>query len=101
MGGSMPERPLVLHISALSPDEYDLFINVLAELAGPGQDTSIGQDGIPSSHVVYNTAETWNRPVDIMEARGWIRGRYGLEVAVVDKVWLTFGLISSNYPQSN
>lgn len=65
------ERPLYLHISALSPDEYQLYTGVLRELAGPGQDDSQG---------------VWDRPVDVMEARGWIRGRYGLDVSMVDKV---------------
>lgn len=63
------DRTLALHISALSPDEYDLYPAVLRELAGPGQDD-----------------DSWDRPVDVMEARGWIRGRYGLEAAIVDKV---------------
>ncbi|KAF8331103.1 uncharacterized protein EI90DRAFT_3154752 [Cantharellus anzutake] len=66
---STVDRPLVLHISALSPDEYGLFTSVLRELAGPGQDD-----------------DSWDRPVDVMEARGWIRGRYGLDAALVDKI---------------
>ena len=66
------ERPLYLHISALSPDEYQLYTDVLTELAGPGQDDSQGVHA--------------DRPVDVMEARGWIRGRYGLDAGMVDKV---------------
>ncbi len=62
----------MLHISALSPDEYDLYPSVLRELAGPGQDD-----------------DSWDRPVDVMEARGWIRGRYRLDAALVDKVRYT------------
>ncbi|KAF8322190.1 hypothetical protein DL93DRAFT_2093450 [Clavulina sp. PMI_390] len=65
------DRPLYLHISALSPDEYDVYTAVLRELAGPGQDDTLGVS---------------DRPVDIMEARGWIRGRYGLDAALVDKI---------------
>lgn len=65
------DRPLYLHISALSPDEYQLYTGVLSELAGPGQDDSQG---------------VWDRPVDVMEARGWVRGRYGLDAGMVDKV---------------
>lgn len=63
------DRPLYLHISALSPEEFDSYTNVLTELAGPGQDDDV-----------------WDRPVDVMEARGWIRGRYGLDATMVDKV---------------
>ncbi|KAF9519285.1 hypothetical protein BS47DRAFT_1482251 [Hydnum rufescens UP504] len=66
---SSVERPLVLHISALSPEEYDLYTAILADLSGPAQDN-----------------HAWDRPVDVMEARGWIRGRYGLDAALVDKI---------------
>jgi hypothetical protein len=70
---SSVERPLVLHISALSPEEYDLYTAILADLSGPAQDD-----------------HAWDRPVDVMEARGWIRGRYGLDAALVDKVSALF-----------
>lgn len=62
------ERPLLLHISALSPDEYESYTAVLAELAGPGHGES-----------------QWNKSVGVMEARGWLRGRYGLDAVLVDK----------------
>lgn len=84
---SMPahDRPLYLHISALSPDEFELYTNVLSELAGPGQDDAV-----------------WDRPVDVMEARGWVRGRYGLDASMVDKVCSLLDVVlprlTNNFP---
>lgn len=70
---SANERPLSLHISALSPEEFEHYTALLGELAGPGQDD---RDGF------------WDRPVPVLEARGYLRGRYQLELTVLDKVSL-------------
>ena len=75
------DRPLALHVSALSPDEYSSYTAVLAELAGPGQDDN-----------------PWERPVDVAEARGWIRGRYGLDASIVDKVRLPIACVVDPWP---
>lgn len=66
-------RPLWLHISALSPDEYDTYPPALEDIA------SIGQDG----------DKDWeSRSVSVLVAKGWMRGRYRDQVDgdVVDKV---------------
>jgi hypothetical protein len=76
----MTDRPLLLHISALSPAEYQSFIAALAELSG---DTAPDQAG----------SEYWEeKPVGVLEAKGWLRGRYGLDVVTVDKVSCILGL---------
>lgn len=67
-------RPLWLHISALSPDEYEVYPPALEDIA------SIGQDG---------GKEAWeSRSVSVLVAKGWMRGRYRDQVEgdVVDKV---------------
>ncbi|QRV91286.1 hypothetical protein RhiJN_19304 [Ceratobasidium sp. AG-Ba] len=66
-------RPLWLHISALSPDEYDTYPPALEDIA------SIGQDG----------DKDWeSRSVSVLVAKGWMRGRYRDQVDgdVVDKI---------------
>ncbi|KAG8755622.1 hypothetical protein FRC12_010827 [Ceratobasidium sp. 428] len=67
------DRPLWLHISALSPDEYNTYPLALEDIA------SIGQGG----------DEDWeSRSVSVLVAKGWIRGRYRDQVdgEVVDKI---------------
>ncbi|CAE6490453.1 unnamed protein product [Rhizoctonia solani] len=67
-------RPLWLHISALSPDEYEAYPPALEDIA------SIGQDG---------GKEDWeSRSVSVLVAKGWMKGRYRdqVEGEVVDKV---------------
>ncbi|KAG9118528.1 hypothetical protein FRC07_006910, partial [Ceratobasidium sp. 392] len=66
-------RPLWLHISALSPDEYDAYPPALEDIA------SIGQDG----------DKDWeSRSVSVLVAKGWMRGRYRDQVdgEIVDKI---------------
>ncbi|KAG9103979.1 hypothetical protein FRC06_006418 [Ceratobasidium sp. 370] len=66
-------RPLWLHISALSPDEYETYPPALEDIA------SIGQDG----------DKDWeSRSVSVLVAKGWMRGRYRDQVdgEVVDKI---------------
>ncbi|KAG8715775.1 hypothetical protein FRC11_000070 [Ceratobasidium sp. 423] len=67
-------RPLWLHISALSPDEYEAYPPALEDIA------SIGQDG---------EKEDWeSKSVSVLVAKGWMRGRYRDQVEgdVVDKI---------------
>ncbi|KDN37900.1 hypothetical protein RSAG8_09874, partial [Rhizoctonia solani AG-8 WAC10335] len=67
-------RPLWLHISALSPDEYEAYPPALEDIA------SIGQDG---------EKEDWeSRSVSVLVAKGWMKGRYRdqVEGEVVDKI---------------
>ncbi|CAE6433705.1 hypothetical protein ACGC1H_001488 [Rhizoctonia solani] len=67
-------RPLWLHISALSPDEYEAYPPALEDIA------SIGQDG---------GKEDWeSRSVSVLVAKGWMKGRYRdqVEGEVVDKI---------------
>lgn len=66
-------RPLWLHISALSPDEYESYPPALEDIA------TIGQDG----------GKDWeSRSVSVLVAKGWMRGRYREHVdgEIVDKV---------------
>ncbi|CAE7066818.1 unnamed protein product [Rhizoctonia solani] len=67
-------RPLWLHVSALSPDEYEAYPPALEDIA------SIGQDG---------GKEDWeSRSVSVLVARGWMKGRYRDQVdgEVIDKI---------------
>ncbi|KDQ07175.1 hypothetical protein BOTBODRAFT_615393 [Botryobasidium botryosum FD-172 SS1] len=68
------QRPLELHISALSPQEFSSYTAALDEL---GSDQS--------------SAGSWlEKHVPVWEARGWLRGRYGLEASVVDTILKCF-----------
>jgi hypothetical protein len=67
-------RPLWLHISALSPDEYEAYPPALEDIASFGQDDAKGD---------------WeSQSVSLLVAKGWMKGRYRdqLEGDVVDKV---------------
>jgi hypothetical protein len=69
----MQSRQLSLHISALGPKEYLAYTSALTELSG---------------------SSDWERQnVSVWEAKGWIRGRFGLSAAVLDQVFhcLAFG----------
>lgn len=62
-------RPLTLHVSALSNAEYNAYTANLAEATAPmpnvaWEDVSMG----------------------VREARGWIKGRYGVDGGVIDQV---------------
>lgn len=64
-------RPLTLHVSALSDAEYFSFTRSLGELTSPISDSN------------------WEDiTLGVREARGWIRGRYGVGVdgATIDQV---------------
>ncbi|CEL57996.1 hypothetical protein RSOLAG1IB_02741 [Rhizoctonia solani AG-1 IB] len=67
-------RPLWLHISALSPDEYEAYPPALEDIASFGQDDAKGD---------------WeSQSVSLLVAKGWMKGRYRdqLEGDVVDKI---------------
>lgn len=85
------ERPLALHISALSEAEYSAYSSIINDII-PGHG-STGRDGD------WETTE-----VPLGEARGWIRGKYGVDAALLDQVKpfgtsygfeLQFGLIEA------
>jgi len=70
-------RPLTLHLSALSDDEYTLYTSSLSEISSP-----------PSSPSSSTPKDAYweDRIVSLREARGWMRGRYGVEGGVIDTV---------------
>ncbi|KZV80295.1 hypothetical protein EXIGLDRAFT_845682 [Exidia glandulosa HHB12029] len=71
-------RPLTLHLSALSDDEYTLYTSSLSEISTP-----------PPSN---DGNDSWweDRIVSLREARGWMRGRYGVDGVVIDKILRNF-----------
>ncbi|KZV91915.1 hypothetical protein EXIGLDRAFT_718839 [Exidia glandulosa HHB12029] len=71
-------RPLTLHLSALSDDEYTLYTSSLSEISTP-----------PPSN---DGTDSWweDRIVSLREARGWMRGRYGVDGVVIDKILRNF-----------
>jgi len=62
-------RPLTLHVSALSNSEYNAYTTSLADVTSP----------LP--HVALEDIM-----VGVREARCWIRGRYGVDGAIIDQV---------------
>ena len=61
-------RPLILHSSALSDDEYGLFTQSLQELA------LLNDDLVP---FIEDNQYYYDRPIiDVRETRAWLRGRY-------------------------
>jgi hypothetical protein len=67
------QRPLNLHVSALSDEEYPLFTSSFADIVN---------DGSLPSKISYD-----KQAVSIREARAWLRGRYAdIPVSDVDEV---------------
>jgi len=65
-------RPLSLHVSALSAIEFATYPSFLDDLDSGGKKAAAGD---------------WSkRRVDVRELRGWLRGRYAIDGAVIDKV---------------
>jgi uncharacterized protein (DUF1919 family) len=61
-------RPLILHLSALSSDEYGLFTQSLQELA------LLNDDLAPS---IEENGYYYDQPIiGVRETRAWLRGRY-------------------------
>ncbi|EJD51607.1 hypothetical protein AURDEDRAFT_111720 [Auricularia subglabra TFB-10046 SS5] len=67
-------RPLTLHLSALSDAEYDLYTSSLAEIS------------VPPAHDVRSDKYWEDRVVSLREARGWMRGRYGVDGKAIDQI---------------
>lgn len=62
-------RPLTLHVSALSNSEYNAYTTSLADVTSPTPEVA------------------WEDiTMGVREARGWIRGRYGVDGSVIDQV---------------
>lgn len=76
------ERPLLLHSSALSEKEYTAFTAILNDLTS---DDAAG----PSSHRGRAVPlDVDAKHVSLGETKGWIRGKFGVESSVLDKVSL-------------
>jgi hypothetical protein len=72
-------RPLSLHLSALSSNEYNLFTQALQELA------ALNDSGAP--FVEDNNAYYEQPVIGVREIRAWLRGRYhDLSLSKVDLV---------------
>ncbi|KAG9000588.1 hypothetical protein FRB94_005334 [Tulasnella sp. JGI-2019a] len=70
------ERPLALHSSALSESEYTAYSSIITELIGSTHNARQGD---------WETAE-----VPVGEARGWIRGKYGVDAGLIDQILQLF-----------
>lgn len=68
------ERPLALHESALSEAEYTAYTCILHEIVGSS----------PNSDWSERTEVPWG------EAKGWIRGKYGVDAPTFDQVRLCY-----------
>lgn len=60
------ERPLELHVSALSEPEYNAYTCILRDIVPGGE---------------WETAD-----IPVGEAKGWIRGKYGVDAILLDQV---------------
>ena len=69
MGPDTTSRPLILHVSALSNEEFDLYTRYLQELATLDR-IGTGSSAVPDGHyyeqLSFNAGET----------RAWLKGRY-------------------------
>lgn len=68
------ERPLALHSSALSESEYAAYSSIVLDILPPNE-PQVGQD--------------WDREstdIPLGEAKGWIRGKYGVDAGLLDQV---------------
>lgn len=66
------DRPLALHSSALSEAEYTAYSSIVSELIDGQGSTRRQQDE--------------SSEVPIGEARGWMRGKYGVDAGTIDQV---------------
>lgn len=64
-------RPLVLHVSALSNEEYDLYTRSLDELIGLSDNGSTPLLNQAEVGAYYSRAS-----VNLRDTRAWLKGRY-------------------------
>ncbi|KAG8897597.1 hypothetical protein FRB99_008054 [Tulasnella sp. 403] len=82
------DRPLALHVSALSEPEYQAYTCIFNEVVprdDGGQRPQSDGLGLDWEH----------KDVPVGEARGWIRGKYGVDAALLDKILRLFPTATS------
>ncbi|KAG8919380.1 hypothetical protein FRC02_001712 [Tulasnella sp. 418] len=77
-------RPLALHSSALSEREYTCYAAILAEL--------LPSVGVPQSQGGLGQVDWDSQHFPFGEAKGWIRGKYGVDAAVLEQVCLILAI---------
>lgn len=75
-------RPLILHVSALNDDEYDLYTTSFRDI--------IDTDDDQHTKTTHDDAYYDRTTVGVREARAWLRGRYtDLGTGDIDSVSLS------------